>query len=184
MNILTYKPETTGFPDWSGRSGAENQPHLVRLSAVLFDSKTQSPITMIDKVIRPEGWDIPQAAIDSHGVTNELAHKIGISELDAIEQFMILLAQADQVITSNKRFNSRIMRIALTRHSTKDIVEEWKNFESHCVMEMAKGDLGNKKITLPDVLLHYIGDKSINNNDSLFVAESTAKVFFAINSKN
>lgn len=184
--VLSYKTETTGFIKHQARSSDEGQPHLVRLAVILFNADTQEIIDQMDAVICPEGWDIPQGSIDIHGITTEVAVKNGICESKAVGQFLNLLGKADQVVSSSKQFNSRIMRIALTRYSTKDVVEEWKNFDSYCVMKLAKDDTGNKKLTLPEALEYYVGQQAINNHNhnSLIDAESAARVFFSINSKS
>lgn len=183
-NVLSFKTETSGLPLWREPSSHEGQPHIVRLAAVLCDGKTQEVIDKMDVVIRPDGWVIPQETIDSHGITNERAIEEGISESAAIEMFIALVRKSDVVISSNKTFNKRIIRIALSRHAEEFHQEAWKDNENHfCVMKMAKDDSGDKKLTLNSALYHYTGDQ-ILGDDSLFNAQSAAKIYLAINNKS
>ena len=184
-NVLSFKTETNGLPLWRARSNDEGQPHIVRLAAVLCDGKTQEVIERMDVVISPEGWDIPKETIDVHGITVENAVAEGISESAAIEIFLSLVKSAGVVVSSNKQFNSRIIRIALKRHAEDFHQEAWNdNKENHfCAMKMAKDDLGNKTVSLSDALSHYNGEQAVDNTDSLVNADSAAKVFFAINNK-
>ena len=48
---------------------------------------------------------------------------------------------------------------------------------------MAKDDTGNKSLILSDAFAHYTNQQAEDNSDSLVNAASSAKVFFAINSK-
>lgn len=183
--VLSYKTETTGLIDYSARSSSENQPHLVRLAAVLFNAETQEIIKKIDVIISPNGWDIPDESVKIHDISHEYALAKGISEQMAISMFLALFNKADYVVTSSKQFNARIIRIALTRYTDSISVEKWKIFaESYCAAKMAKDDLGVKKITFYDALFHYTGQQAINTSDSLVNAESAAKVYFAIKAKN
>lgn len=182
--VLSFKTETNGLPLWRARSNDEGQPHIVRLAAVLCDAETQEVIDQMDVVIRPEGWEIPQETIEVHGIAFDHAIEKGISESSAIEMFLGLVRKADAVVSSNKQFNSRIIRIALKRHAEEFHQEAWNdNKENHfCAVKMAKDDLGNKGIALDEALAHYTGNTA-KNNDSLVNAESAAKVYFAINNK-
>lgn len=183
-NVLSFKTETNGLPLWRARSNDEGQPHIVRLAAVLCDGKTQEVIEQMDVIIRPEGWDIPKETIDVHGITVEKANEQGISESAAIEMFLSLVRSAGVVVSSNKQFNNRIIRIALKRHAEEFHQEAWNdNKENHfCAMKLAKNDLDNKQLNLADALLHYTGDQLVSN-DSLLNADSSARVFFAVNNK-
>lgn len=182
-NVLSFKTETNGLPLWREPSSHEGQPHIVRLAAILCDAKTQEVVDKMDVVIRPEGWTIPQETIDSHGITNERAAEEGISESAAIEMFVALVRKSDAVVSSNKQFNKRIIRIALSRHAEELHQEAWKDNENHfCAMKMAKDDLGDKKITIETALNHYTGQKE-KGVGSLVNAESAARIYFAINNK-
>ena len=185
MNVLSFKTETNGLPLWRARSNDEGQPHIVRLAAVLCDGKTQEIIDQMDVIIIPDGWDIPKETIDVHGITVEHAIENGIHEHDAIDMFINLVKQSGSVVSSNKQFNSRIMRIALKRHAEEFHQEAWNdNKENHfCAMKMAKDDLDNKQVSLSDALAHYTGQQAKDNFDSLVNATSSARVFFAINGK-
>ena len=183
--LLSFKTETNGLPLWRERSNNEGQPHIVRLAAVLCNAETQEIIGDMDVLIRPDGWTIPQETIDVHGITVERAEKEGIAESVAIEVFLIMVREASTVVSSNKQFNSRIIRIALKRFSTDVHQEAWNdNKENHfCAMKMAKDDTGNKSLILSDAFAHYTNQQAEDNSDSLVNAASSAKVFFAINSK-
>jgi len=180
--VLSYKTETTGLPNWKARSNDETQPHLVRLAAILFNAETQEVVDQMDVLIIPDGWEVPQETIDVHGITVERAHEEGIHEHDAIDMFLKLCGDSVR-ITSNKQFNQRIMRIALKRHANEEQQEKWAEKDNHfCAMKMAKDDLGNKGSALDEAVAHYTGNTA-KLSDSLVNADSTARMYFAINNK-
>jgi len=185
--ILAYKTETNGLPDWIAPSDASHQPHIVRLSAILFNAETKEKIDYFDVLVRPDGWSIPQEAINSHGITEEAAEKLGIDESAAIELFHKLLFEAgDEVIrvTSNKYFNSRIIRIASKRFLDEEKQQFLANKENHfCVGSMAKGFFNVKQISIDDAYSHFENDIESISETSLGDAEKAAKVYFAINGK-
>lgn len=181
--VLAYKTETNGLPDWRGRSDAPNQPHLVRLAAILFNAETKEPIEQFDVIVRPDGWKIPEVTVKSHGITEEHAAEVGIDESSAVELLFKLLAEAgDDVIrvTSNKQFNSRVVRIAAKRFATEAQQEIWSEKENHvCATTMAKNHFNVQRITIDDAISHFTNDEICAG--SLGDATKAAKVFFAIN---
>jgi len=184
MKVLSFKTETNGLPLWQARSNAEGQPHLVRLAAVLIDDQSDV-VESMDVVIIPDDWDIPQETTDVHDVTLEFAAENGVNEKDAVELFISLVRKAEKVVSSNKTFNSRIIRIALKRYADEFHQEAWAdNKDNHfCAIRMAKDDLKNKSVNLFDALAHYTGESIHNNREPLVNAQAAAKVFFAINNK-
>ena len=67
--ILVFDTETTGIPDWKTPSDDEFQPHMVQLGAIRVDEDTKQVKQTLDVVIRPDGWMIPAATIEVHGIT-------------------------------------------------------------------------------------------------------------------
>lgn len=111
---IFYDTETTGLPDFKAPSEAEHQPHIVQLAALLVDLDTRETLHTIDVIIRPDGWSIPEESSAVHGITQEHALEVGISEASAITEFMDLWAGRLR-IAHNEQFDARIVRIALMR---------------------------------------------------------------------
>lgn len=139
---LFYDTETTGLPDFKAPSEAEHQPHIVQLCGVLVDLDTRTPISMLDVIVRPEGWEIPAEISAIHGIDNDLANAVGVSEKTAIELFMQLWRGPGQVrIAHNEQFDARILRIGLKRHfnlgDETQLADEWKSGISKCTARMS-----------------------------------------------
>ncbi|MBU0601095.1 MAG: 3'-5' exonuclease [Gammaproteobacteria bacterium] len=141
---LFYDTETTGLPDFKAPSEAEHQPHIVQLAALLVDLDTRETLRTIDVIICPDGWFIPDESSAVHGITQEHALEVGISEASAIKEFMDLWAGRLR-IAHNEQFDARILRIALMRflgdvsHSPPglSIADEWKQSRAECTARMA-----------------------------------------------
>ena len=107
---LIYDTETTGIPVWSKPSGSEEQPHIVQLAALLVNMEAQKVIQSMNVIVRPDGWVIPQETIDIHGITNEHAAEVGVSEHLAMALFFALWAGHER-IAHNTTFDNRIIQI-------------------------------------------------------------------------
>ena len=142
-------------------------------------------IDRFDVVVRPDGWTIPEEAIASHGITNEMAEKAGISESAAVELFFELLSCGDEgvsTVTSNKQFNNRIMRIAIKRFGSENQQNFWnKKDNKFCAVSMAKDYFDVKKLNIDDAFSHFSNEEI--QAGTVGDAEKSAKVYFALNGK-
>ncbi|TAD89900.1 MAG: 3'-5' exonuclease [Alphaproteobacteria bacterium] len=111
--IALFDTETTGFPN---RGQLSDQPHLVQLAAVLVDD-AWAVTSSYQAIIRPDGWVIPKEVSDIHGVTQERAIDEGISEAEALEEWVALVKQAKTLAAHNLAFDLKIMYAAYRRYS-------------------------------------------------------------------
>ncbi|WP_020408972.1 3'-5' exonuclease [Hahella ganghwensis] len=186
--IFAYDTETTGIPDWKSPSGAEHQPHIVQLGAVLADLDSRKIIKTLDLIIKPDGWTIPQETIDVHGITNEQAMDEGIPEDEALNQLLSLWGGHLRV-AHNRTFDQRIVRIACKRYSTEAVTEAWADKDSHeCSMLMAKPIMqltpknryGFKPPKLEEAYRFFTGNELQNAHSALPDAMGCLEVYFGI----
>lgn len=154
-NFLVFKTDTTGLPDWGSPSDSDNQPHIVRISAIVFDGHGATPSSTIDLIIRPDGWDIPQVTVKLHGVSGDYAASVGVSEQTAIELFYDM-AKERKIVTFNAGFEWRIIRIAAKRYLPEKIADEMKIMDVISVKKMAH-DFCGKTISLVDASNEILG---------------------------
>lgn len=184
--IFSYDTETTGLPDWKSPSGSENQPHIVQLGGVLCDSETKEIVKTLNVIIKPEGWVIPEETIEVHGITNEHALEVGISEKDAIQQLLDMCEGAERV-AFNRTFDQRIIRIGLKRYFDEEAQDKWaEKDDHHCSMLMAKpimrllpkGRYGYKNPKLADAYKFFTGEELEGAHDALVDAKASLQVYF------
>ena len=137
-SILFYDSESTGLPVWNEPSGGENQPHIVQLGAILVDAATREEREVIDVIVRPDGWVIPDEVAAIHGITTERAMDEGIPEEDALSMFLELWRPDRLRVGHNQSFDERILRIAIKRYMDDAAAELWKTGKKSCTGLMTK----------------------------------------------
>ncbi|MCF6327559.1 MAG: 3'-5' exonuclease [Devosiaceae bacterium] len=185
--VIAFDTETTGLPEFRLPSGDDVQPHMVSLSAALFDNDTGKIQQSMSVIIKPDGWDIPQETTDIHGITNADAQKFGIPEKMALNMFLELWDGRCR-IAHNVRFDSRIIRTATKRYSTSLVIDRWKsgekNIDSYCTMLSAQKEMGGGKWPkLEEALLHFCGTKLKNAHNSWFDMIACKDIYMAIKGK-
>ena len=87
--ILVFDTETTGFVDFHMPPDHECQPHLVQLAAILIDDAGSERATM-SVIVKPDGYEIPEKASAVHGITTDIASRVGIPLAAALHPFINL----------------------------------------------------------------------------------------------
>lgn len=136
--ILAFDTETTGLPDFKAPSDAPQQPHLVQLAIILMDDNLME-LSSASLIVKPDGWEIPADIAKIHGITTDLATRVGIPEKVATDLYVAL--QYDTGATAlahNVNFDLRIMRIAMLRAGYTKAWQEERPLKTYCTMETAK----------------------------------------------
>lgn len=178
--IIFFDTETTGIPLWRERSDSAGQPHIVQIAAIKVDAETREVIEMMDVVVAPDDWEIPQVTIDIHGITNDYAADIGVPEKEAVQMFLDIWNGRDWV-SHGKSFDKRIMRIALKRWSDGLSIETWKECPAECTGQLSRPILGLKKMPkLVEAYQHFFGREHDNPHTATGDAAACMQIYFAI----
>jgi len=103
--VLGVDTETTGLPARGEVITSPSYPYLVEMAAILFDTDTEREVAMFSFIIRPDGWTIPSAASEIHGITQEMATARGVPTAVAIAAYTNLRAVSDEIIGHNVEFD-------------------------------------------------------------------------------
>ena len=190
-SILFFDTETTGLPDWKKPSGSEQQPHLVELAAILADENTMEVITVIDTVIKPEGWIIPKEMTDIHGISHERALEDGVSEKSAVKSLFDLWKSSENIkrVSHNRTFDQRIIRIAAKRYLSDEDIEAWADkSDFECTMLKAKpimelppkGRFGYKNPRLEEAYLFFTGRERGTQHRAMADTKDCMEIYFAM----
>jgi len=138
--ILSYDTETTGLHFKNRGLADPSQPHLVQLSCLLVDAGDKRVVQSLNLVVRPDGWDIPQEAINVHGITNEFAECHGLPEKEVLWIFLQLWATNEPLrVAHNCAFDDAVISTAIARHYGEgELLKAWQAGESYCTMQMSK----------------------------------------------
>lgn len=135
--IFVYDTETTGLPDWKSPSEAEHQPHIVDLCGMLFTPEGEL-VDMMEALIRPDGWVIPDDVIALHGITNEFATINGVDEREALATFGKMHKRGSLRVAHNESFDARIIRIGIKRFFGDPPAERYKQMPTYCTALKSK----------------------------------------------
>ena len=110
QKYLFFDTETTGIPNYykAPCTNTDNLPRLVQLGWLLTDAEGRI-LSEGNHIVRPDGFEIPKAASDVHGITTEFALENGKPLLDVIFAFGADLNQADCVVGHNLDYDLHIV---------------------------------------------------------------------------
>lgn len=138
MLALIYDTETNRLPLWSSPDNNPLQPHIIQVAAALYDIDKRHPVSSINLISKPGDYEFDENAVNVHGITREYAEMVGIEEEILLATFFSLWEKAELRIAHNEKFDTRIIRIALTRFGDPALLKRWDEGPSFCTMQAAK----------------------------------------------
>jgi DNA polymerase-3 subunit epsilon len=186
MKKLFYDNETTGIPLWGEQSGDPRQPHIVQLAAILVDMDTRETIKSVDVIVKPVDWVITPEMTAIHGISHEQAMDVGISEADALNMLLEIVAGQTR-IGHNESFDARITRIAIKRYLGDEIADLWKAGQAECTARLSRSicALPKSKVpTLTEAYTHFFGRPFENAHTAMADALACRDVYFAVQDFN
>jgi len=180
--FLFFDTETTGLPrNWQAPlEDLENWPRLVQLAWLLIDEKGEE-VEGKNRIIKPEGFIIPEASSAVHGITTEKALEEGISLKKALLEFADALEVTKIIVAHNISFDEKIMGAEFLR---KDL--ESKLFErvKICTMQESTdycaipSDFGYKWPKLMELHNKLFNKEFDGAHDALADVKACARCFF------
>lgn len=125
---MFFDTETTGLPRnyKAPSSDVNNWPRLVQLSWILTD-KNYNVISTNDFIVYPEGFTIPTAASDVHGITTRKAMLEGWPINNVMSRFMADFNKAKIIAGHNIEFDKKIVGAELIRLRNIDALNSKKS---------------------------------------------------------
>ena len=184
---LIFDTETTGLPKkWNAPiTDSDNWPRCVQLAWQLHDSKG-ALISDHSYLIKPENFNIPFESEQIHGISTELANKIGVDLEEVLNKFISDLSKAGFIIGHNVKFDLNIIGAELFRINSdvdlleKDILDTCTEMTAN-VCKLPGGRGGKFKFPTLIELYSFLFDESFSeaHNASADV-EATARAFFEL----
>ena len=184
MNLLFFDTETTGRPrNWKASVyDTSNWPRVVQL-AWIVTSMEGDVVKKADHIIRPDGFSIPQAAADVHGITTERAMKEGVTLFSVLDEFHKDLAEIDQLIGHNVSFDYNVLGCEYIRVIAENPLEA---YESFCTMKNATdycripGPYGYKWPTLEELHFNLFQRGFEDAHNAMADVQATADSYFEL----
>ena len=184
---LIFDTETTGLPKkWNAPiTDSDNWPRCVQLAWQLHDSKG-ALISDHSYLIKPENFNIPFESEQIHGISTELANKIGVDIDEVLNKFISDLSNAGFIIGHNVKFDLNIIGAELFRINSdvnlleKDILDTCTEMTAN-VCKLPGGRGGKFKFPTLIELYSFLFNESFSeaHNASADV-EATARAFFEL----
>jgi DNA polymerase III epsilon subunit-like protein len=112
MLACLFDTETTGIYDYRAPAGADHQPDVVQLCAMLCDE--ERVFSAINLFVHAD-TEIPEEAFEIHRIDRALTEKVGISRLRACQLLDSMAAKADILVGHNIDFDVNMMLTAMIR---------------------------------------------------------------------
>ena len=180
---MFFDTETIGLPaDYKAPSSdLENWPRAIQIAWVVAD-EDGNVIKSQSRVIKPDGFEIPEAATEIHGITTEMALAEGVSLHDVVQEFIDDL-QGKMPVAHNISFDRRILGAELIRCGFDDVIGETKGV---CTMTSSVGYCklpsrrGYKWPTLSELHHKLFGETFEGAHDALVDVRACARCFFEL----
>jgi DNA polymerase-3 subunit alpha len=185
--FLIFDTETTGLPrNYNAPlTDFDNWPRMVQIAWQLHDDKGNL-LHNDSIIIKPEGYSIPFATIQIHGITNERANEEGKNLKETLQQFAEVVNKTTYLAGHNIEFDMNIIGAEFLRCGLPNILQgkafiDTKNDETteYCAIPGGRGGKF-KWPTLTELhqKLFNVGFEEAHN--AAFDVAATTKVFFEI----
>ena len=111
MIVLVFDTETTGLIK-EDTDKIDEQPHIVQISFILYDTISKEMIECCDFIINCKNkFKIPIETSNIHGITEEISIKQGVSIRTALQKFYDTIRKANYMVAHNLRFDDKMVQI-------------------------------------------------------------------------
>ena len=185
--FLVFDTETTGLPKkWNAPiSDSDNWPRCIQLAWQLHDIKGDL-VSNHSYLLKPEGFTIPYEAEKIHGISTELANKIGKNIDEVLKLFVHDYNKCGFLVGHNVKFDINIIGAELYRigHSIditkKDVLDTCNELTAN-VCKLPGGRGGKYKFpTLIEIYSFLFQEKFNEAHNASADVEATSRVFFEL----
>jgi len=185
--FLIFDTETTGLPrNYNAPlTDFDNWPRMVQIAWQLHDA-TGNLLQNDSIIIKPEGYTIPFATVQIHGITNERANEEGHDLKTTLQRFIDVVAQTNYLAGHNIEFDINIIGAELLRCGLPNVLEtkpfiDTKNDQTteYCALPGGRGGKF-KWPTLTELHQKLFGTGFDEAHNAAFDVAATTKVFFEI----
>lgn len=186
MLFLFFDTETTGkaLNFKAPVTNIDNWPRLVQLGFILCQDSYDNKVCEGDIIIRPDGFLIPKAATDIHGISHEKALNEGVEISGVLYQFSDLIEKADYLVGHNLGFDKPVIGAEMIRYGFNESLIMRKPSLDTMLMStnfcQIPGPYGYKWPKLSELHTKLFNKEFDNAHNAFADIEATAKCFFEL----
>ncbi len=182
---LFFDTETTGIPqDYKAPcTDTDNWPRLVQLGWILTDSRGNE-LRRGNRIVRPEGFEIPTAASDVHGITTERALAEGEPLRDVMLAFGADLNESGWLVGHNIDYDLHVVGTEYYRLGYDHRIMFARPYV--CTMQATidfcniPGQYGPKWPRLQELYVRLFGREFDGAHDAMADISATKECFFEL----
>lgn len=180
---LFFDTETTGVPKnyKAPMSDTDNWPRLVQIGWIVYRDGVK--VYERERIIKPNGFDIPVVASNIHGVTTEYANSNGHDIADVMQEFAFIASTCDKIIGHNISFDINIVGAEYWRLYNKSPFADQKvicTMLSSTQFCQLPGSYGYKWPKLHELYTKLFDEDMGAAHTALQDISNTAKCYFAL----
>lgn len=183
---LIFDTETTGRPNnyKAPITDTNNWPRMVQLAWQLHDYSGKL-VNRGNFIVKPDGYDIPFAVVQIHGITTEIAVEKGHDIKDVLKAFQEDLTKAEYIIGHNIEFDINIVGSECYRYDFEPEVCNKKSLDTmqlsteYCALPGGRGGK-YKWPQLGELHEKLFGHKFAEAHDAAYDVDATSKCFFGL----
>jgi DNA polymerase III subunit epsilon len=187
---LFFDVETNGLPKERDQpvSNVDNWPRIVQIAWKRCD-KNGDILASHCYIIKPNGFTIPQEAVDKHCITTDKALKEGVSLLPVLKHFSEDLQKSKVLVAHNIAFDRPVIASEFIRanisHSlfNRNTICTMKETTDVCQIEKDWGYKW-KWPKLEELYMHLFGKEMENAHHAMFDVNATIKCFWELQRRN
>ncbi|MDP3988773.1 MAG: 3'-5' exonuclease [bacterium] len=184
MKYLFFDTETTGLPlSWKAPvTDLPNWPRVVQLAWALYDGEGVL-LDSKDRIIKPDGFEIPVGASNIHGISTERALEEGISRIEALGEFQAALASASHMVAHNMSFDQKVLGAEFLRSDMENVLEAK---QAICTKDISTeycalpGNYGYKWPKLSELHQKLFGEDILDAHNAMVDVNATARCFWEL----
>jgi len=177
ITALFCDTETNGFPDYKMKSDSPDQPYIVQLACKLVDVETKRELGAMNHIIYPSGFVIEPKLTEIHGISTNLASRVGVQQKQVIQMFLLMMDKANYFVAHNTNFDKRMLRIAIMRSFGRATADDFRNRPHICTMQESRKHFGQSG-TLGEFLKMATGEAQHSAHNAWGDVIDCEKLFF------
>ena len=189
--LLIFDVESSGLFDFKAPPDASHQPRLVEMAAALYyEMEPQIIAQQISLVVKPEGFEIPEAASNIHGITTETALAIGLPTQVVLAAFNGLMRVCTASAAFNYQYDENVLRGEFLRlgkphrfggliqgtQRKQERIDVMLDAKDHCKIPGKYNDW--KWPSLAEAHQHFFGQPVDQAHEAMADVKATAKIHF------